>query len=66
MTTPVIVRNNNNGNFIGNWGRSSIFVLVALVFFIIDALLAGGVITGHNLSWLLPAGLASYMVALLV
>jgi hypothetical protein len=66
MTNPVIVERNNNGNFMGNFSRASIFILLSLIFFVIDALLQGGVISGHNLSWLLPAGLASYMVSLLV
>lgn len=46
--------------------KSSIFVLLAFVFFLLDTLIVGGVITASGLSWLLPAGLTSYMVALLV
>jgi len=41
------------------WSFPRLLMLLALIFFIIDALLLGGVITGANLGWLLPAGLAS-------
>lgn len=46
--------------------RTNFFILLAFVFFLLDTLITGGVITASGLNWLLPAGLTSYMVALLV
>jgi hypothetical protein len=48
--------------------RESIFILLAFVLFLFAALVGGGLITSSDLSvsWLIPGGLASYMLALLV
>jgi hypothetical protein len=51
---------------VGAWPVSRLLLVLALVFFIIDALLLGGVISGDNLGWLLPAGLAALVLAFLV
>jgi hypothetical protein len=48
------------------WPYSRLFLILALIFFILDALLLGGVITGDNLTWLLPAGAAATVLALLI
>ena len=48
------------------WPASKFLLILALIFFVLDALLLGGVITGSNLSWLLPAGLAAGVLAMLV
>jgi hypothetical protein len=48
------------------WPYSRLFMILALIFFVLDAMLLGGVISGNNLQWLLPAGLASWVVSLLV
>lgn len=45
--------------------RSRLLILLAAAFFLIATLIAGGVVTA-SLPWLLPAGLTTYMVALLV
>ncbi len=46
--------------------KSNLFVLLAFVFFLLDTLIVGGIITASGMTWLLPAGLTSYMVAPLV
>ena len=51
---------------IGTWPASRLLLILALVFFIGAALLAGGVITGNGLGWLQPAGLASLTLAFLL
>lgn len=51
---------------VGGWPVGRLFVLLAFIFFILDALLTGGVITGSGLGWLLPAGLASFALSFLV
>jgi hypothetical protein len=51
---------------VGTWPASRLLLILALVFFIGAALLAGGVITGTGLGWLLPAGLASLTLAFLL
>jgi hypothetical protein len=43
-----------------------LLLILAVIFFVIDSLLAGGVITGGSLGWLLPAGLASLALSFLV
>jgi hypothetical protein len=48
------------------WPASKFLVILALIFTVIDALLLGGVITGSNLTWLLPAALACFFLSLLV
>ena len=48
------------------WPYSRLLLILALVFFILDALLLGSVITGDGLAWLLPAGLAAWALAVLV
>jgi hypothetical protein len=48
------------------WPASKFLLILALIFFVLDALLLGGVITGSNLAWLLPAGLAAWVLAVLV
>lgn len=48
------------------WPYSRLFLILALIFFVLDALLLGGVISGSGLVWLLPAGLASWVLATLV
>lgn len=48
------------------WPASRFLLILALIFFVLDALLLGGVISGSNLGWLLPAGLASWVLATLV
>lgn len=48
------------------WPASRLLLLLALVLFILAALIAGGVITGANLSWLLAGGLAAFALAQLV
>jgi hypothetical protein len=45
---------------------SRVFQVLALVFFILAALLMGGVITASGLNWLIPAGLASWVLAEIV
>lgn len=47
------------------WPVSKLLMILALIFFILAALLAGGVIAGA-LGWLVPAGLASLALAFLV
>lgn len=51
---------------IGAWPVSRLLVILAVVFFILAALLAGSVIAGSGLSWLVDAGLASFALAFLV
>jgi hypothetical protein len=48
------------------WPYSRLFLILALVFFVLDALLLGGVIAGSGLQWLLPAGLGAWVLAMLV
>jgi hypothetical protein len=48
------------------WPYSRLFLILALIFFVLDALLLGGVISASDLTWLLPAGLASWVLSLLV
>lgn len=48
------------------WPASRFLLILALIFFIIDTLVLGGVVTGSNLEWLLPAGLAAWVLATLV
>lgn len=48
------------------WPYSRLFLILALIFFVLDALLLGGVISGDGLQWLLPAGLASWVLSALV
>jgi hypothetical protein len=48
------------------WPVSRLLLILAVIFFVIDSLLAGGVITGGSLDWLLPAGLASLALSFLV
>ena len=50
----------------GTWTPSRLLILLAFVFFVLAALLAGGVITGGGLGWLVDAGLASLALAFLV
>jgi hypothetical protein len=45
---------------------SRLLILLAVILFILDALLLGGVITASGLGWLLPAGLASFALSFLV
>lgn len=47
------------------WPVSRLLLILALIFFILAALLAGGVISG-GLAWLVPAGLAALTLAFLV
>jgi hypothetical protein len=56
-TRPVVV---------GSWPVSRLLIILAFIFFVLAALLAGGVITGSGLGWLLPAGLAALTLAWLV
>lgn len=58
---PVMKRADGSSYF----GLSVLLILVAFVFFLVAALKAGGIISGLG-PWLVPAGLASYMLALLV
>lgn len=48
------------------WPASRIFLVIALVLFLLAALLAGGVITASGLGWLVPGGLAAAALAFLV
>lgn len=48
------------------WPASRFLLILALIFFVIDAMLLGGIISGSNLQWLLPAGLAAWVLATLV
>lgn len=48
------------------WPASKFMVIMALIFAVISALLLGGVLTGSNLTWLLPAALACFFLSLLV
>ena len=48
------------------WPASKFLLILALIFFVIDALLLGGVISASSLQWLLPAGLAAWVLAVLV
>ena len=48
------------------WPASRVFLVIALVLFLLAALLAGGVITASGLGWLVPAGLAAMTLALLL
>jgi hypothetical protein len=41
-------------------------MIVGFVFFVLAALLSGGVITASGLGWLLPGGLASVALAFVV
>jgi hypothetical protein len=50
----------------GTWTLSRLLILLAFVFFVLAALLAGGVITASGLGWLVDAGLASLALAFLV
>lgn len=45
---------------------SRILLVLALVLFILAALLAGGVISASGMGWLTPGGLASLTLAMLV
>ena len=47
---------------------SKLFVVVALVLFLLAAFVGGGLITSSALSvnWLVPGGLASFMLSILV
>jgi len=47
------------------WPASKLLMILALIFFVLAALLAGGVIAG-SLAWLVPAGLATLTLAFLV
>lgn len=51
---------------IGVWPVSRILLILAFIFFVLAALLSGGVISGDNLAWLLPAGLATFTLAFIV
>lgn len=51
---------------IGTWPVSRLLLILAFIFFVLAALLAGGVISGDNLGWLLPAGLATFTLAFIV
>jgi hypothetical protein len=44
---------------------SRLLLLLAVILFILAALLAGGVITASGLGWLLPAGLAAFALSFL-
>lgn len=46
--------------------RSRLFLIVALICFILAALLDGGVVPGGGFSWLMPGGLASLTLAFLL
>ena len=59
MTTP-------SRPVVVGWPASRFLLILALIFFIGAALLAGGVITGSGLAWLLPAGLASLTLGFLL
>jgi hypothetical protein len=48
------------------WPASKFLVILGLLFAVLAALLAGGVITGSNLGWLLPAAVACFLLSLLV
>lgn len=50
----------------GTWSAGRLLLILALIFFIGAALLAGGVISGSDLGWLLPAGLASMVLGFIV
>jgi hypothetical protein len=45
---------------------NNLLILLAFIFALGATLLAGGIITGTALTWLLPAALATYFFALLV
>jgi hypothetical protein len=45
------------------YSRSSLFIILAFAFFLLDTLMTGGVITA-SLPWLLPAGLTSLALGL--
>lgn len=47
------------------WPVSKLLLILALLFFILAALLAGGVISG-DLPWLIPAGLSAFVLSFLV
>lgn len=47
------------------WPYGKLFLILAFILFVLDALLLGGVISGTGLQWLLPAGLASWVLAIL-
>lgn len=51
---------------IGAWPVSRLLILLAVVFFVLAALLAGDVISADGLGWLLPAGLAAFALAFAV
>lgn len=51
---------------VGTWPVSRVLVIIAFVLFLLDALLAGGVINASGLGWLLPAGLACIALAWIV
>jgi hypothetical protein len=59
MTNPPVVRP-------VLWPASRFLLILALVFFIGAALLAGGVITGSGLGWLVDAGLATLTMSFIV
>lgn len=48
--------------------RTNLFVIIAFVLFLLAAFVGGGLITSSffKVDWLVPGGLASYMLALLV
>jgi hypothetical protein len=46
--------------------RSRLLLILALVFFVLAALQAGGVTTWSGVGWFLPAGLASTALAFVV
>jgi hypothetical protein len=44
---------------------NAVLLITAFIFFTIAALIAGGVVTG-SLPWLVPGGLAAFVLAMLV
>lgn len=47
------------------YSHTNLFLIIAFVLFVLGAVVAGGIVSG-NLPWLLPAGLASLTLALMV
>lgn len=45
---------------------SKLLLILALVFFILDAMITGGMITASGLGWLLPGGLAAWVLSVLL
>jgi membrane-bound ClpP family serine protease len=56
---------NNNSQIRGHNSYSWLLMLLAFIFFVIDALVVGGVVSATSLTWLLPAGLAAMALSFL-